>query len=292
MLIVGSASARLNGFSLNRIESDLDIMISRSDFNLWIERNEIDLEDIQVVGNNPYWEHRVYDLGNKKLEIEITKDGNSTELLLDIFKDKQYIDLETLCTLKMSHRFLKDSPHFHKTMKDIHTLRKAGIKAVPKHLKEFYDLRRKETYWYKHPKLNTTKDSFFDEADVHYIYDHDSIHRAVAKGPTPAYELYKPEDEEVMCSKELFNSLPYEIRLNGVYEEACVLALERSIIPFKTQKDIAFEKALEKVCTSITSGWFRNFAWENYDAVKNIERTFLDDFNRAMDRGEILDFKK
>ncbi len=292
MLIIGSASARLNGLSLNRIESDLDIMISRSDFSSWIQRNKIDLEDIQVTGNNPFWKHAVCDFGNKKLELEISKEGNSTELLLDIYKDQSYINLDGLYTIKMSHRFLKDSPHFHKTMRDIHFLRENGIKKIPKYLKEFYDLRRKETYWYKHPKLNTTKDSFFDETDVHYIYDHDSIHRAVAKGSVPAYELYKPTNEEVMCSKELFNSLPYEIRLNGVYEEACVLALERSIIPFKTQKDIAFEKALEKVCTSITSGWFRNFAWENYDAVRDIERTFLGDFNMAKDRGEILDFKK
>jgi hypothetical protein len=29
-------------------------------------------------------------------------------------------------------------------------------------------------------------------------------------------------------------------------------------------------KALDKVCTSITSGWFREFAWQNYDEVVKI----------------------
>ena len=28
--------------------------------------------------------------------------------------------------------------------------------------------------------------------------------------------------------------------------------------------------ALMKVCTSITSGWFREYAWENYDKVLDL----------------------
>jgi hypothetical protein len=49
-------------------------------------------------------------------------------------------------------------------------------------------------------------------------------------------------------------------------EETYVLALERSLIPFpgKMQPRDAFKLALQKVCTSITSGWFREYAWNNY----------------------------
>lgn len=32
----------------------------------------------------------------------------------------------------------------------------------------------------------------------------------------------------------------------------------------------AFDTALEKVCTSITSGWFRKFAYDNYDEVASL----------------------
>jgi len=33
---------------------------------------------------------------------------------------------------------------------------------------------------------------------------------------------------------------------------------------------LVFEMALMKVCTSITSGWFREYAWENYQKVLDL----------------------
>ncbi len=59
------------------------------------------------------------------------------------------------------------------------------------------------------------------------------------------------------------------VRLAGVLEESYVLALERSQVPFKGKlaPKTSFMIALEKVCTSITSGWFREYAWENYNKV-------------------------
>jgi formaldehyde-activating enzyme involved in methanogenesis len=95
-------------------------------------------------------------------------------------------------------------------------------------------------------------------------YDHDTVHVAVA-------HLDKPEDEEVMCSKEMFLACDRKIQLYSVVEEAMVLALERSLVPYpgkKTPKE-AFTLTLMKVCTSITSGW-REFALENYDAALDL----------------------
>ena len=60
------------------------------------------------------------------------------------------------------------------------------------------------------------------------------------------------------------------VKLNDELEAiSCVLALERSQIPndFSVDPNKIFLYALEKVCTSITSGWFREFAWENYHLV-------------------------
>ena len=33
---------------------------------------------------------------------------------------------------------------------------------------------------------------------------------------------------------------------------------------------IACDKALEKVCTTLTSGWFRDFAIDNYPEIFNL----------------------
>jgi hypothetical protein len=173
--------------------------------------------------------------------------------------------------LKMSHRYLKNSPHFHKTMGDIKIMRAQGAKLQPDHM-EFYKRRQTATYTYGHPKLNVNKTQFFNGDGVEYKYDHDSIHRSVMRGYQPAYEVYKEDQAEVFCSKELFEAAPMHVRLNGVLEEAMVLALERSQIPFPGMKTPleSFLMALEKVCTSITSGWFREFAWENFNEVLDL----------------------
>ena len=50
--------------------------------------------------------------------------------------------------------------------------------------------------------------------------------------------------------------------------------------------------ALEKVCTSITSGWFREFAWENFDVVTNLYNDdYITKFTNAMKDGIILPYK-
>lgn len=197
--------------------------------------------------------------------------------------------LNFLYMLKMSHRYKKNSPHFLKTMNDIHLMRKHGA-CIPDSLQNLYKARMKETYNYPHPNLNQKKNTFFDSS-VKYVYDHDSIHEAVRLYDIPAYEYYKETNAEVNCSKNLFFKQDKEIQLAGVYEEACVLAIERSLVPFpeiKTPRQ-AFEMALQKVCTSITSGWFREFAWEHYHEVMNIDPDcqFWDRFQNALTNGKV-----
>ena len=192
-------------------------------------------------------------------------------------------------TLKMSHRYLKNSPHFLKTMQDIWHLRLAGHDKIVD--EDFYAARMKETYNYGHPNLKTTKDAFFK--DDFYIYDHDSIHRAVAVEDVPAYTRYMVDGEQVLTSRAKFDALPIQVRLNGVLEESYVLALERAVIPHNANPVNAFKIALSKVCTSITSGWFREFAWENYYQVASLFNVnYVEKFEAAKARGEILPFSR
>lgn len=197
--------------------------------------------------------------------------------------------LNLLYMLKLSHRYLKDSVHFDKTRKDILLMRKHGAVLQESHL-EFYSQRMKDTYVYGLPKLNVSKGAFFDEVStgVVYTYDHDSLHIAMKHLDKPAYKYYS--GGEVWSSKEKFFAQTQEVRLLGVYEEATVLALERSLIPFpggKTPKE-AFDMALMKLCTSISSGFFRQFAWEHYDAVQALySDTYVDKFNAGVADGTV-----
>lgn len=201
---------------------------------------------------------------------------------------------QLLLVLKMSHRYRRNSPHFYKTMQDIKVFR-----GEPFYVDTFDSLhqdllvyRELLTYNYQHPNLKTTKAKFFTDS-VPYQFDHDSIHEAVKMLDKPAYMYYIKDGEQVECSKEKFNALPHIVKLYGVLEEAYVLALERAIIPHGTDTEKAFSIALEKVCTSITSGWFREFAWEHYEEVKALyHHSFLNKFLTAQEEGRILPYTK
>lgn len=235
------------------------------------------------------------------IEGEIDWGHGSTNELLKIIKEDDgriisngilYPSLNILYTLKMSHRFLKNSPHFYKTMKDIRWMREMGAK-IPDEYMGFFKRREKETYAYNHPKLNVTKADFFKDDNIKYVYDHDDIHIAVKNLSAPAYTFFKKEGSEVECSKEMFFTCSEETRLYAVLEEAYVLALERSIIPFgdSVNERSAFNMALMKICTSITSGWFREFAWENHDKVSALYNPlFKTWFFEALSNGKVKPF--
>ncbi len=240
-------------------------------------------------------------------EAYILKEGmnaNSDAMLLNYadFKCKKdnisgfhWATPEMCLAIKLSHRYKKNNPFFRKTMHHIRFLRNKGIK-LSSPLELIVKEREKETLNYSHPKLDVSKNTFFN--DTIYTLDHDSIHRAVALADRPAYTFYMKDDSEVMTSREKFEALPEAIKLAGVYEETCVLALERSQVPndFKNvSAEHSFMMALEKVCTSITSGWFREYAWENYYKVVHMYKTLgVNDYIERFKKNQhmILPFKK
>lgn len=135
--------------------------------------------------------------------------------------------------------------------------------------KTFFDMHRAECLarQKKPPKLAQDKKGFFGD-EPYEIFDHDSIHEALAFPLRPAYEQMK--DGEVMCSKKKWDKMPEHERLRCVVEEAGILALERSILPalflnrgYRGQR-WAYEHALMKICTTITSGFFRDYCIESW----------------------------
>lgn len=205
--------------------------------------------------------------------------------------------IDWLLFFKESHKFKKDSVHFLKTLNDIKLLREIGAQMPVSLESALFKERERLTYTNKLPNLNVKSGEFFNPNTVQYKWDHDSIHRAVALYGQPAYLFYKYPDKEVLCSEELFEIQPEHIKLAGVYEEACVLALERSMIPFdfKPNPHKSFATALEKVCTSITGGWFRQWAYDHYHDVLKVYNTngrdlYVERFHKALEAGIILPF--
>ena len=205
--------------------------------------------------------------------------------------------LNMLLFFKESHKYKKNSVHFLKTLQDILLLKSLGA-VIPSTMKDLLVEREKLTYTNKLPVLDVGKKEFFNPQTVAYKYDHDDLHLAVALLDKPAYMYYISPGRQVMCSKELFDSCPDTVKLFGVVEESMVLALERSLIPFdfKPNPDKAFSTALEKVCTSITSGYFREYAynhyWEAQAAYRRVSRdtNYVDRFKEALANGKIKPF--
>lgn len=306
MLLIGSAALNLNlvhrGRSAHRNCRDTDIVCSYEDFETFHKEQKF----IHVEPMDRGKKIHAMDTRRWHYEFEIAWEESTAEALLrlvwgdpETFFDRiptqmgdmkvMVPSLDVLYMLKMSHRYLKDSPHFKKTMDDIFFMRTLGAK-IPEKYAEWYKLREKETYWYKHPNLNQGKSGFFNPNEgIQYVYDHDSIHCAVAFPQVPAYTLYMKDGAEVSCDKSKFFALPESERLRGVIEEAYVLALERSQIPHGDKgvpADWSFTTALRKVASSITSGWFREYAWEHYnEAMETYDKNYVDRLKRGLDSG-------
>jgi hypothetical protein len=300
MILIGSEALRARGIMVERTRYDIDV-IGEYDAIVDYAKFKGNIKSCYPVDSG---KKLVVKTDKIIIEGELTwPDSNAAALEALILNDPDTIyardlvgstipSLDVLYMLKMSHRYLRNSPHFMKTMRDIHMLRAAGAKIRPEH-EEFYKERMRVTYDYKHPKLAVTKDNFFKGDGVTYIYDHDSIHEAVKHLAKPAYNYYKPDENDVYCSKDLFYEAPEMVRLLGGLEESYVLALERSQIPFpgKMKPEESFDFALMKVCTSITSGWFREFCWEHYDDIRDLyDPNYVTRFWQAVEDGIVMHY--
>lgn len=139
----------------------------------------------------------------------------------------------------------------------------------------------KLAYGDKVPSLNKTNEDFFDDY-VTKIYNHDDIHEIVAFSDEPIYKKMKHDQSMAKCEKELWNNLSHQQKIWAVQEESMVIALERFLIPNKIRSQkIAFLKAIEKVCTTLTSGFFRDFAIDNYEECCYNIPDFVTMFNNS-----------
>jgi len=110
-----------------------------------------------------------------------------------------------------------------------------------------------------------SKENFFGDA-VSRKYDHDYLHELFAYQDKPLYTKLLRQANLAWCEKEKWETLTTEEKLQCVAEEVQVIAAERFMIPndWKYPCKLAYVKALDKVCTTLCSAWFRDHALDNY----------------------------
>lgn len=298
MILVGSRALVLRApQALNRKPLDFDFVCTKEEFDTWMEKNSSKVKPTKIYPEK----NKMIVEGSTNCEFEMIAPDTSSDMLRQlVMNDSESFEtpfgwvpsFDMLFTIKQSHRYLKNSPHFWKTAQDWHTMRALGAKIRPEY-EAFLKLREKETYTYAHPKLNVTKDNFFKDDGLEYVWDHDDIHKSVARGERPAYTYYLKDGEQVLCDKNKFFSIDQGIRLNGIVEEAAVLAVERSLVPHPGvwTPAYAWKFALAKVCSSITSGWFRQFGYENLPQVlKMYPEGYWEKFQKDCEEGTVKRF--
>ena len=300
MILLGSRALALRMPSaLHRSPMDFDWACTKNEFDEWFILNQTKVNATKVY---PELNGKKYIVeGDVNCEFDIITPGSSNEMLLDIVKnDPETIDtsfglipsFDLLFTIKQSHRYKKNCPHTFKTLIDWHSMRNCGAKIRDEH-QEFLKMREKETYVHKLPSLtNQTKESFFSaDHGVHYTYDHDSLHEAVKHLEQPAYRYYAKDNDPIKSDKNKFFACDPQIRLYGAIEESSVLALERAILTENRHMwtfDRAWIFAFGKVITSITSGFFRQWCWENaFEIIKNKPTDYYEKFERGLANGTV-----
>lgn len=133
------------------------------------------------------------------------------------------------------------------------------------------DLRTKLTrleFPQGNPKLNQSVEGFFDDA-VTKKYNHDYLHELVAFYNRPLYTRLQIDHSSAWCEKDLWEQLTIVDKIRCVAEETYVIAIERFLVPNNWDYSYkrAYLKSLDKVCTTLCSGWFRDFAIDNYPSI-------------------------
>lgn len=198
-----------------------------------------------------------------------------------------------LYLLKRSHAWRDRS--FEKTMYDLWKrelyLEEDCLSDIERDLlKERTELSYKR-FPQRTPKLNKSVTAFFDDP-VDKYFDHDWLHEVFAYEDKPMFTRLQPDPESAWCAEDLWKKLTYEQRLQCVAEECSVIATERFVVPknwvFPTR--LAYIWALRKVCTTLCSGWFRDFAIDNYGHV--LDLFSQDRFNEIYARIRTADLYK
>lgn len=268
-LIIGSAAMGC------RPAKDIDVICYKQDIE--VETSEGDDYACSFMHNG--WKIECL-LADKQESFQVLLGGQIRKRL-----DSNVADPLELFVIKAGHITF---PHrmWEKHIMDYHILKRIvdADDTLDEDLK--YDVIRKYTKLHKKstedrlgkqklPKLiGATKEEFFDDFVTKFV-EHDSIHQMVAHREKPMYSYMQKDETLVECHKEMWNEFPHIDKLHCVMEECYVIALERHIIP--TIKGIrvgmnyheAFKWALMRVCTTLCSGWFRQFAIDHYFEILN-----------------------
>ena len=305
MLVIGStALARV--LDIGRVSADIDFICTTDEMIDYVKAYSLQIKPLAQ-----YKAAGLDKAGNIRAEFELLHESESGRKYVEYTAahpsylwvasgcplPMYYAPIEVLYSIKKSHRHYPRA--WKKHIQDLMLMNDtvAGWDV----LSEITKIRERETEIregrLKTPSLATSKEKFFNDNVSNQLFIHDQIHEVMAHRDRPMFEYVKkyPDDpDSVACSKEKFFELPVGARIQCVLEESYVIALERCILPMVYQgrspvtSDEAWDYAIMRICTTLCSGWFREFATMNYSSIKAMRNhQYAEKFFRAVQDGKI-----
>lgn len=301
MVIIGSKAL---SFYIPGIKyKDIDLIGSNKDVDILSELlnpKKIKTSDYSVVlfGIDKNF-NELYDVDN--LEIHLIEKSESLKLYYE-YSNPEKINiklapLEVLFSIKKSH--IHYPVNFEKHINSYCILNDIfnGVDSLEYITKIRIEETENRLGKIKTPSLNKSVSEFFGQSEgyVKYYFEHDDIHIAVSHYEEPIYRMMQSDYNIVKCDKSKWDNFDFEKKCKCVLEEAYVIALERKIFPmlFGGSKlytsDDSFKWAMNRICTNLTSGWFRKFATDNYNRIVEnyYNPKYVDDFLEKYEMGTI-----
>lgn len=302
MLVVGSKALKYRFPHIDRDPADVDVIAFLCD----VETLTKDLRPREVVEGPGIValkgianRNEVFDTPN--VEVLLADDSKALRMYLTYqslqMGDELFASPEILYSLKSSH--INFPVKFTKHIWDF-LLLDSHFKGVDV-LSEVTLNNRRETEvrlgGQRTPRLNQSVKDFFGQSKnkVRSYFIHDDMHRAVAHHNEPLYLRMQVDRDMARCERNLWEAFSHEDKCKCVLEEAYVIALERKILPalhedsptWHTPSE-ALEWALMRICTNLTSGWFRDFATRNYGHIRQMaSESYVDEFLAKVQDGHI-----
>jgi len=128
--------------------------------------------------------------------------------------------------------------------------------------------------------LEKSNEDFLENEVTLYVdkfMKHDDIHMLVKLDKMPAYYDLRHDKTKAKIGYDLFLKASEEQKINCVKEEAMVLALERYLLPQRDKdQKVALLRAMNRMGTTLTKGWFREYVVDNfYQALDKIDTDLI-----------------
>lgn len=306
MIVIGSKAAEYRGlvFSRQVDTNEYDIIGTKEELKSLKKR----FQAFKCIESKNYLGK--YNIVADQFKIEFDATGNLSNALLipfsslehytrDFFDEEVHIPTRIgLYLIKRSHANI--SINFEKTLADLVIMQRQWPEVKEIDLSEncFYLHRRKEAEErnvnrQSRINFNKSNEEFFMGGKELRIYEHDSLHRAIAFYDAPLFERCKKDPTSAKIDMSMFFAMSHDDQIKMAMEEAMVISLERYIIPVKrfdltqTEKNNFYRKGLIKLAKDLCKGKFQDFIIDNILELSIPKWEFVEKFMKGVDDGTV-----